>query len=249
MATTTESWSRDDEGERAVDTNRPSSAPPELSVNATSRRRRKLRSVSFKQKLRQWSGVLRHFSILPPDPSRFVQDSHYTKAPPRAPEPSSQGSSGATAHAANGAVQGEAADGPDHEGPGLVGLFNHGNTCYLNAILQCLSNTEPLCKYLVLDHYRRDRRRSKGHRHASELTTQLALLLKSMWVPRAYNSLVSAHFHRLVGQASSQYQGRCQQDAQEFLLWLLDQLHEDLPQRPTTSRHGLFRSHSTKDKV
>jgi ubiquitin carboxyl-terminal hydrolase 31 len=116
--------------------------------------------------------------------------------------------------------------------PGVIGLRNHGNTCFINAVLQCLSHTDILAEYFVLDQYkvdlsRRNKLNSKKYGTKGEVTEQLATLLKSIWSCQ-YAPEISNHFKEVVDKYGSQYRGAHQHDAQEFLLWLLDKVHEDL---------------------
>lgn len=32
---------------------------------------------------------------------------------------------------------------------GVTGIYNMGNTCYMNSAIQCLSNTKPLTEYFM----------------------------------------------------------------------------------------------------
>ncbi|KAG0729285.1 Ubiquitin carboxyl-terminal hydrolase 43 [Chionoecetes opilio] len=89
--------------------------------------------------------------------------------------------------------------------PGVMGIRNHGNTCFINAVIQCLSHTDVLAEYFVMDQYKHDLARcnkinSKKYGTRGEITEQLAVLLKALWT----------------------------HDAAEFLMFVLDKVHEDL---------------------
>ncbi len=64
-----------------------------------------------------------------------------------------------------------------------------------------------------------------------EVTEQLATMLKSLWSLQ-YDPEISIKFKALVEKQNAQYKGGSQHDAQEFLTWLLDQVHEDLNTAP-----------------
>ncbi|XP_029933774.1 ubiquitin carboxyl-terminal hydrolase 31-like isoform X2 [Myripristis murdjan] len=124
--------------------------------------------------------------------------------------------------------------------PGVAGLKNHGNTCFMNAILQCLSNTELFAEYLALEQFRggetanNDKAKSNGvlvqkksQQQAGEVTEQLSGLVRALWTFE-YTPQHSREFKNVVSKSALQFRGNAQHDAQEFLLWLLDRVHEDL---------------------
>uniref|UniRef100_A0A673BJZ6 ubiquitinyl hydrolase 1 n=1 Tax=Sphaeramia orbicularis TaxID=375764 RepID=A0A673BJZ6_9TELE len=115
--------------------------------------------------------------------------------------------------------------------PGVLGLKNHGNTCFMNAVVQCLSNTDLLAEYLGLERYKL----AKG-----EVTDKLASLVRALWTLE-YTPQLSVDFKTIVSKYGSQFRGNSQHDALEFLLWLLDRVHEDvnlemLPPDPSQSQ-------------
>lgn len=60
-----------------------------------------------------------------------------------------------------------------------------------------------------------------------ELTEQLAQVLKALWTCK-YDPQHSTSFKAVVDRYGTQFCSSTQHDAQEFLFWLLDKVHEDL---------------------
>ncbi|XP_045712760.1 ubiquitin carboxyl-terminal hydrolase 4 isoform X2 [Phyllostomus hastatus] len=114
-----------------------------------------------------------------------------------------------------------------HAQPGVCGLGNLGNTCFMNSALQCLSNTAPLTDYFLRDEYEAEINRDNPLGMKGEIAEAYAELIKQMWSGRdAY--VAPRMFKTQVGRFAPQFSGYQQQDSQELLAFLLDGLHEDL---------------------
>ncbi|XP_015784406.1 ubiquitin carboxyl-terminal hydrolase 19 [Tetranychus urticae] len=110
---------------------------------------------------------------------------------------------------------------------GYTGLDNLGNTCFMNAVLQCLSNTQELRDYFMENHFKEDLNEKNVFGTGGQLAVSFAVLMKHLW-SGAHPSYSPSKLKSLLSDKLSQFSGFAQHDAQEYMSFLLDALHEDI---------------------
>jgi ubiquitin C-terminal hydrolase len=110
---------------------------------------------------------------------------------------------------------------------GTVGLRNIGNTCYMNAALQCLSHTTELSNYFLDRKYKKDINLKNPLGSQGKVAENYAGLIFELW--NGVKSIASPSFLRgEIARQNNNFDNFNQHDSQELLSFLLDALHEDL---------------------
>lgn len=117
-----------------------------------------------------------------------------------------------------------AADSPPIRG--ATGLQNLGNTCFLNATIQCMANTPLLREYFLSTQYTKDIN-ERGAGCKGRLAEEFGQVMVDLWGGKS-TALTPRNLKRTIDQFAPQFAGYEQHDAQEFLAFFLDGLHEDL---------------------
>ena len=117
---------------------------------------------------------------------------------------------------------------------GTSGLYNMGNTCYMNSIVQCLSNCEEFRQYILSNNLIPDLTKNKkmnSHQLCSNIETYLSFQLRkiiiNIWNSSFY-SFRPISFKKLFGKKIEMFQNSAQHDSQEALLCILDTFNDEI---------------------
>uniref|UniRef100_A0A8D0G2G9 Ubiquitin carboxyl-terminal hydrolase 19 n=1 Tax=Strix occidentalis caurina TaxID=311401 RepID=A0A8D0G2G9_STROC len=111
--------------------------------------------------------------------------------------------------------------------PGFTGLVNLGNTCFMNSVIQSLSNTRELRDYFHDRSFELEINCNNPLGTGGRLAIGFAMLLRALW-KGTHHAFQPSKLKAIVASKASQFTGYAQHDAQEFMAFLLDGLHEDL---------------------
>ena len=108
----------------------------------------------------------------------------------------------------------------EKDDPILIGLDNIGATCYMNASLQCLSNTKKLSIYF-LGHYQKDPNKIMANEYYE--------VIKNLWDKENKNKSYSPNsFKNILGQENPLFAGIAANDSKDLINFLLERLHQEL---------------------
>lgn len=99
--------------------------------------------------------------------------------------------------------------------------------CFMNSVIQCLSNTRPLLEYLLNEQYLADINTSTSSMKGA-LIKAFSQVIHELWEVGGDHVVNTTALKSQIQRFAPRFMGYSQQDAQEFLRYLLEGLHEDV---------------------
>ena len=116
--------------------------------------------------------------------------------------------------------------------PSLIGLNNIGATCFMNATLQCLSNTKHLTNYFLKKKHRDiiiNNNIAIKNKNEPQLSPVYLELLKKLWDDSNISRAYSPHnFMTTIEKLNPLFKKGQAGDSKDFIIFILEQFHKEL---------------------
>ena len=117
-----------------------------------------------------------------------------------------------------------------YKAPTLIGLNNIGATCFMNATLQCLSQTKNLTNYFL-----KKNNQNKIYEKQNQTLNELQLcpiyleLIQNLWDKNNMNKSYSPNkFMNVIEEMNPLFKKGQAGDSKDFIIFILEQLHREL---------------------
>ena len=114
--------------------------------------------------------------------------------------------------------------------PGIIGLKNIGAPCYMNAILQCFSNTAKIRAYLLNKDIYNNLEINKDS--TNKLSFALAEVLNNLWEILTHKDYPPEHFKNIVSEMNPPFLKIKSNDPKDLILFMLEKIHKELNKAP-----------------
>ena len=121
---------------------------------------------------------------------------------------------------------------------GCAGLYNLGNTCYMNSSLQILKNIYPLTKYILLEN------KIKKGIIIKEYTNLLYNLIS-----KKYNSVDASEFKKALSEYDEYFSGYQQKDCIKCITSILSALNNDLKRKEIINNYKILNKNDKEEIV
>ena len=119
--------------------------------------------------------------------------------------------------------------------PTLIGLENIGSICFINASLQCLSQTEPLTEYFL-----KDKNKEKifnnniylKEKNSKKLSPCYYELIQNLWNQNSDKPYNPNKFITRVNDMNTLFKKGEAGDSKDFIIFILEQIHKELKTEP-----------------
>ena len=115
--------------------------------------------------------------------------------------------------------------------PTLIGLNNIGATCFMNATLQCLSQTEALTNYFLKEKNKNkiiNNNIAKVNKNENQLSPAYLELIQKLWEVNGPKSFSPNNFMNKINEMNSLFKRGEAGDAKDFIIFILEQMHTEL---------------------